>query len=69
MNDLIIVDITIDELSMVVFKDNEVNKSVRAVLMNLSSDIQYVKWMVLLGLIETASIVYPNVSSEWIVGK
>ena len=66
---MFIVDIKIDGMSMVLFDDNEVNKSVSAVLMNLSSDIQYVKWMVLLGLIETASIVYPNISSEWISGK
>ena len=35
-----IVDIKIDGMSMVVFDDNEVNKSVNAVLINLSSDIQ-----------------------------
>ncbi len=56
-------------MSMVVFGDNEVNNTVVAVLRDLFTDLQYVKWMVLLGLIETASIVYPNISSEWVAKK
>ena len=68
MDDIDTVEL-MDGMSMVVFGDNEVNNTVVAVLRDLFTDLQYVKWMVLLGLIETASIVYPNISSEWVSKK